>query len=154
MLTSELSSRFDDVLTRLLAKTSATRTTLRLDDAKLGFHVDDVVGEARREGAKSLRGQTVMNQRELTTVQWLECERRALIQGDLSKTDVPPPPPLVAIYGVTAQMLGPVIRNDGLQGWVSVHFCDGPRIWSENDVTALNGAVAEVSALLDEVDAS
>lgn len=150
MTTPNLAAYFDRILDRLLVATSASRTTLRLDDEKLGLHVDDVAGESLREGVKSLRGQTAMNQRELTTVQWLERERRNLIQPDFSATDVPPPAALREIYGVKAQMLGPVIVDGRLKGWVSAHFCEGPRIWSDEDVSHLDQAVSDVLLLLNK----
>lgn len=149
MKAAELTHRFDDILDRLLKATAATRTTLRLDDPALGFQVDDVVGEAKFGDVKSLRGQTAMNQRELNTVQWMELNRKPLIQSDLATSEVAAPPALIAIYGVQAQMLGPVIRRGAMQGWVSVHFCDGPRDWSDADKTALERSVREVADALD-----
>ncbi len=153
MKAAELSRRFDDILDRLLKATSATRTTLRLDDPALGFQVDDVVGEAKfGDDVKSLRGQTAMNQRELNTVQWMELNRKPLIQSDLARSEVAAPPALIAIYGVQAQMLGPVIRRGAMQGWVSVHFCDGPRDWSDADKSALDRSVREVADALDAAE--
>jgi len=151
---AELSHRFDDILDRLLKTTAATRTTFRLDDPTLGFRVDDVAGEARLGHAKSLRGQTAMKQRELSTVQWMELNRKPLIQSDLATSAIAAPPALIAIYGVQAQMLGPVIRRGAMQGWVSVHFCDGPRDWSDTDKAALDHAVREVADALDAAEAA
>ena len=75
---------------------SASRTTLRLDDAQYGFHVDDVVGEALAPGeTKSLRGQTSINQRAAATAQWVEKNRRLLVQADLSRDEPRAPEALI-----------------------------------------------------------
>jgi hypothetical protein len=44
---AKLQATFDAILANLLAAIEATGTTLRLDDATLGFSVADVAGEAR-----------------------------------------------------------------------------------------------------------
>src|SRR5262245_58780975 len=74
---------FDAILAELLRETRASRTTLRLDDTHHGFHIDDVVAEARAPGEESLRGQTSINQREAATAQWIERNRCLLVQNDL-----------------------------------------------------------------------
>jgi len=145
--------KFDAVLSTLLDRTKASRTTLRIDHPALGFHVNDPAGEARRPEEKSLRGVTSLDQRALETVKWLDREQRPLIQSDLLNTDIPAPAALIEVYGARAQMLGPLIRDNALQGWVSVHYCKGPREWSEADRAALDDAVRSVNAILAEAAA-
>jgi maleate isomerase len=145
-----MSQQFDSLLDELLRATGSSRTTLRLDWPELGFHVNDVAGEALMPGEKSLRGQTGINQRAATTVQWLDRERRSLIQDDFATTDVPPPPALIEIYGAGAQMLAPVIRNDALQGWVSVHYTGSAHHWSHTNVEAIEMAARRVRELIDQ----
>jgi maleate isomerase len=142
--------QFDALLDQLLRATGSSRTTLRLDWPELGFHVDDVAGEALAPGEKSLRGQTGINQRAASTVQWLDRERRSLIQDDFTTTDVPPPPALIEVYGAGAQMLAPVIRNDALQGWVSVHYTGSAHHWSHTNVEAIETAARRVRELIDQ----
>jgi maleate isomerase len=146
---STISQQFDALLGELLRATESSRTTLRVDWPKLGFHVNDVAGEALAPGEKSLRGQTGINQRAAATVQWLDRERRLLIQDDFTTADVPPPPALIEVYGAGAQMLAPVIRNDALQGWVSVHYSGVPHHWSGTDVKAIETAALRVRELID-----
>ena len=67
---------FDAILSELINTIDASRTTLRLDDATDGFHIDDVVAEALAPGENSLRGQTSINQRAAATAQWVEKNRR------------------------------------------------------------------------------
>jgi maleate isomerase len=119
-----MSHQFDALLDQLPRATGSSRTTLRLDWPELGFHVDDFAGKALVPGEKSLRGQRGINQRAVATVQWLDRERRSLIQDDFTTTDVPSPslPALIEACGARAQMFAPVIRNGALQGWVSVHY--------------------------------
>ncbi|MCS0503279.1 GAF domain-containing protein [Ancylobacter mangrovi] len=144
----DIGGRFDAVLSALLDGTAGSRTTLRIDLPEFGFHVNDVAGEARRPEEKSLRGETGIDQRAVETVKWLDRERRPLIQGDLSNTDVPAPKALIDIYGARAQMLAPIIVKDALQGWISVHYSKGARDWSAADTAALDEAVKSVQAII------
>ena len=45
-------------------------------------------------------------------------------------------------------MLAPVVSDDRLVGIVSVHYSDGPRTWTEEDVSALEEAVEQVERAL------
>ena len=139
-----LRKRFDAILADLLTTTGASRTTLRLDDARYGFHIDDVVAEALAPGENSLRGQTSINQRAAATARWVERNRRLLVQSDLSTGEPRAPDALIKLYRVRAQMLAPVERQGRLDGWISVHEARGPRSWSERDQTALEKAVDQV----------
>jgi maleate isomerase len=129
-------------LEQLLAATGASRVTVRLDLPQLGFGVDDVAAEARQDGVASLKGQTAINQRAAATVQWLERERRLLVQNDLAGADPAPPQQLVEIYCARAQVLAPLEREGNLVGWISVHENRGPRHWSNEDQRALETAAA------------
>ena len=139
-----LRKTFDAVLAELLETIGASRTTLRLDDAKYGFHIDDVVAEAVVPGENSLRGQTSIDQRAAATALWVEKNRRLLVQSDLSVGEPRAPDALVKLYGVRAQMLAPVEREGRLDGWISVHEARGPRNWTEQDQAALRRAVEQV----------
>jgi maleate isomerase len=135
---------FDAILGELREATDASRTTLRLDDKAYGFHVDDVAGEAVAPGQPSLRGQTSIDQRAAATAQWIETNRRLLVQDDLAHGDPRPPEALIRLYGVRAQMLAPLEREGRLDGWISVHDAHGPRQWSEQEQAAALDAVARV----------
>ena len=45
-------------------------------------------------------------------------------------------------------MLAPVVRDDSLVGIVSVHYSQGSRTWTDDDVAALEEAVEQVLAEL------
>jgi maleate isomerase len=147
--TEAVVARLEAVLTALRDQFQASRVTLRLDAPGRGFHVDDVAAEALTPGVRSLRGQTSIDQRAAGTIRWLERERRVLVQDDLRGVEPAPPPELVELYGTTAQMLGPLVRDGALVGWMSVHYNDGPRRWTQADVAALETAITAVHRVLD-----
>jgi maleate isomerase len=144
-----LRATLDALLQELLTATGASRTTIRLDWPNYDMQVDDVIAEALAPGVASLRGQTSINQRAAGTIQWLDRERRLLVQERLDDAEPAPPEALVRIYGAKAQMLAPLIRDNVLQGWVSVHYNPGPRRWSADDERAFEDVVRKVHAALD-----
>jgi GAF domain-containing protein len=140
---------FDAILANLLDEIDASRTTLRLDDAVLGFSVADVAGEAHLPSEKSLHGQTSINQRAAATAQWIEEHRRLLVQNDFTVRALRPPEALLQLYGVKAQMLAPVIREGRLDGWVSVHETRRTRKWSKKEQAATIAAAKQVLKALE-----
>ena len=148
--TAELQARLDAILAALRDATGAARVTFRVDLPERGVDCNDVVAEAVAPGVASLRGQTAIDQRAAGSIRWLDTNKRPLVQGDLSgPVDPAPPPELMSAFGVTAQMLGPVVRGDMLTGWISVHYERGPRPWSEADVKALETTIEHVQRELD-----
>lgn len=146
----EVFSKLDVILTELLAVTRASRTTIRLDIPELNVGVDDVYAEATAPGVASLRLDSSLNQRSLGTVQWLDQHRELLIQEDCINAEVPPPQALMGVYGVKAQVLGPLIWHDRLVGWISVHHLPGTREWTEQDIAALRSAMGRAKSLLEQ----
>ena len=134
----ELAEELEAQLTALLTATKASRVTLRLDLPKYAFHVDDVAAEARKPGVTSLKGQTSIDQRRAPTVIWLDRERRLLVQPDLLLADPAPPPALIQVYGTTAQMLAPLVIDNALVGWISVHHNGGAREWKHDEIATLS----------------
>ena len=141
---------FQVIMEDLLRSTESSRTTLRLDLPDQGAGLDAVVAEALAPGVRSLRGDTsIRNLRDVSTVRFLETQRRPLVQNDCSADDLAPPPELIELYGVKAQMLAPIVREDRLVGVLSVHYAPGPRDWSAEDVAALREATERVQRELD-----
>jgi len=136
---------FQATIETLLQRTGASRTTLRLDRPE-GFF--PVVAEALAPGIRSIADDTSIDLGASPTFQSLEHERRLLIQADLLAADPAPPTELIELYGARAQMLAPVVRDDALAGIVSVHYAQGPREWTDDDVAALEEAAAQVLAEL------
>jgi maleate isomerase len=140
----------EKTMATLLQSTAASRTTLRLDIPEHNCHVDTVCAEAVAPGIAQLKLNSSLNQRSLATVQWLEANRELLIQNDCANAAVKPPQALMGIYGVKAQMLAPLMAQDQVFGWLSVHYVVGTRTWNERDIAALQSAAAQVSRVLQE----
>jgi maleate isomerase len=138
---------FETVLKELLRAVGASRTTLRLDTPGQDF---PVVAEARAEGVASIAAETSISQRGAATAQRLFETRKPLIQADCAHADPPPPNELLTVYGVQAQMLGPILQDGRVIGWVSVHYLPNPRKWGEEDVAALRQAMNRVEEALGE----
>ena len=139
-----------EILEDLLRATDASRTTLRLDLSDQDAGLDAVVAEALAPGVRSIRDDTsIRNLRGVSTVRFLEEQRRVLVQNDCLADDLAPPSELIEVYGVKAQMLAPIVREDRLVGVISVHYAPGPRDWSSENVAVLQEAVERVQRALD-----
>lgn len=149
--TEELVGKFKGILEELLAKTKASRTTLRLDVPERGFHVNGVVAEALASGVKSIATETSLQQRKSQTASYLEQHRKILVQSDCANAIPSPPKELMQIYGTKAQMLAPIVRGADMVGWLSVHYNPSTREWSRDDVVALEIALAATHKQLDMI---
>ena len=139
-----------EILEDLLRAADASRTTLRLDLSDQDAGLDAVVAEALAPGVRSLRDDTsIRNLRGTSTVRFLEEQRRPLVQNDCLADDLAPPPELIELYGVRAQMLAPIVPEGRLAGVISVHYVPGPRQWSAEDIAALREAAERVQRELD-----
>jgi len=160
----------DDVLAAccraLLERTGVDRVTVRVDLPQAGWAVDTVAAEACRPGTRSIAGDSSLDQRRLQTVTWLEQHRKPLVQPDFSLPPFPPPE-LVDIYGVRAQILVPLdlgadddsvgerdsagegVSGGLLVGWLSVHSGQ-VRPWTELDIAAACTTAAAISELFHQ----
>jgi maleate isomerase len=141
--------RFQEMLDELLARTQAGRTTIRLDLPSHGLHVDRVAGESHRSGVRSIRKDGSLDQWAMPTVKWLELHQEPLVQNDFATDPPPVSPALVDVYGVRAQMLGPLVMSRRMVGWISVHEVAGPRRWSPADRQALDEAIRTALDVLE-----
>ena len=144
-----LRERAQVICAELLEATSCDRTTLRLDLPAIGLHVDLVTAEVTGPGARSIRFDASLDQRRLNTVAWMEQSRRDLVQPEFA-ADPRPPAALVDVYGVRAQMLGPVIADSRMVGWFSAHSLR-ERPWSAGDQEALDRARKQAAELVTGV---
>ena len=136
---------FQEILEDLLKSTAASRTTVRLDMPGQNLHLDAVAAEALAPGVRSMKDDTSINNlRKASTYEFVEEERRILVQNDCLTADPAPPAALIDFYGVKAQMLGPIVLDDSVIGIISVHYTPGPREWTHKDVAALRDAVERV----------
>jgi maleate isomerase len=147
----KMQQALQEIVSGLLEETDASRTTLRLDLPEFGIGVDDPVAEACMPGVRPLKGETSIDQRSLNTVRWIEKHGACMVQESCRDADPAPPKALIDVYGVEAQMLGPVVRDGKLAAWLSVHENRSSRKWTEDEVAALQSAVARVHEVLDRV---
>jgi maleate isomerase len=76
----------------------------------------------------------------------------ATSQEDCANSEVSPPKDLLKVYGVKAQMLGPLIWDHKLVGFISVHYTPSTRHWSHNDIAALDNAKERVMSRLKQAE--
>jgi maleate isomerase len=150
LASGSLRAALQSVTQELLERTGADRTTLRVDVPEHDLVVDLTAAESLRPAVRSIRRDAGLDQRRLNTVQWVEAHRTNLVQPHF-RGDPAPPQALIEVYGVKAQMLGPVQGRQGgnpaLVGWLSAHSLT-EREWSRDDIAALDAARAAVERLL------
>jgi maleate isomerase len=148
----EVLAKLESIMNDLLKDTSASRTTIRIDIPDKNCHVDMVAAEAVAPGIPGLKVDSSLNQWSLATVQWLEANKQILVQDDCQNAPVPPPKALMNVYGVKAQMLYPLIWQDEVLGWVSVHYIPSVRHWTEADIEAIGAASNRVKKVLEQAN--
>ena len=159
MADSDLKSQTLDALAGLLdalrSDTDAGRTTVRIDDCRLGFHVDTVAAESLSEGVHSILTLNTLDQRNAAAVKWLENNRRTFVMNDTLDPwdpEVAPEREVVEAYGIRSEMVAPVIKDDDVVAWVSVHYTRGPRIWTDAEIARIEAACRGVREVLEGVD--
>jgi maleate isomerase len=136
------------ILEGLLQKTDASRTTLRIDIPEQNSSINAPIIEVLAPGILSIKSLAPLEQRKLPTVIFMEEKRINLIQEDCVNSDVSPPKDLIKTYGVKAQMLGPLIWDHKLIGFISVHYTPSTRHWSDKDIAALDDVKERVMSHL------
>lgn len=144
----ELRSYLKTICEDLLAEINADRTTIRLDIPKLSIGVDLAIAEAVKIGVSTISNDSSLNQRDLETIRWLEKYRCPLIQSNFTVAPWPPSA-LIDLYGVKAQMLGPIIMDRNLIGWISVHSLT-ERAWSCREQNLLRDRANQLTVVLGE----
>ena len=104
--------------------------------------------ESLAPGINSIAGDRTIPIRESETFQWVERERRVLVQYDILSSPIAPAPALTGPYRARSQMLAPVFRGDDLIALVSVHQVGELRHWTPEEVALVEGAVERVEAEL------
>jgi maleate isomerase len=129
--------------------TGASRVTIRLRTGE-DF---PVTAESLADDVPSLRDVQI-DPRAGATFDFLSTERRLLVQSDVSRQELAPPPEIVAMYGIRSQMVAPVTRGDELAALISVHDVTRTRVWSEDEQAAIGRAATEVATLLARATAA
>lgn len=140
-------STLETVVRRLLAKTGASRVTLRQDVP--GDYVFPVTHEALAPGVRSLLEERTVDLRTQPVLAELE-QGRQVVQDDsrAAYADVAFQRMLRAYGGLSAQIVTPILRDDRLVAIVSVHELRGPRVWKPAEVAAATLAADEVKPQL------
>lgn len=143
-----LSIRIEHVprLRELLEAVGASRTTLRLEPEEcrrleVGERMP-VIAEALADGVPSLLGGVSLDIREGPTLPRMIETLGNLVVEDCDTSPYAPPQKLRDVYGVDAEMLGPLVHHGRLVGMVSVHYNDGPRAWTPEQIALLDAACA------------
>jgi maleate isomerase len=147
---NETISELQLILKDLLQLTDASRTTVRMDIPEQNSNMDVALVEALAPGIDSIKSLSSLVQRKLPTVIFMDEKRINLIQEDCANAEVSPPKDLISAYGVKAQMLGPLVWEQELFGFISVHYIPSIRHWSQQDIAALDDAKQRVIACLKQ----
>ncbi len=139
------------ILDDLRIDVSGGRTTVRLDDCGLGFHVDTVAAESLSEGVHSIKTQNSLDQKNAAAVKWLDKNRITFVMNDCMNpwdAAVAPEKEVIETYGIRSEMVAPVIMGDELIGWVSCHYTKGARIWTDDEIARIEKACDDVRSLI------
>lgn len=138
--------KVEPILESLLKDANASRTTLRVDLPQFGFNVNGPAAEALAPGVHSIKDKTSLDQRNAVAVKWLEKNRRVFVENDCMNTtpDVAPEKEVTGDYGICSEMVAPIIHNDYLIGWVSVHNILGPHQWTSLEIAAIEQACSQL----------
>ena len=135
------------VVERLLARTKASRVTLRQDLP--GDYAFPVTHEALAPGVASLMEERTVDLRTQPVVAEL-ARGRQVVQDDCGAAyDDESFRRMRQTYGgLAAQIVTPILRNEQLVAIVSVHQLGVPRAWTREEVAAATLAAEEVEKLL------
>jgi GAF domain-containing protein len=126
---------FGGLMENLLEATKASRTTLRVVGVDGSAYL---LAERRSDAAvPSMGSGAQVDPRAFPTYTYLEESRSLLVQNDTRVALVAPPPALIEVHRVFAQMLAPVVVEGQFVGTISVHLIDSPREWAEGQIDAL-----------------
>lgn len=132
------------IVEELRAATDSSRVTVRGPVAGSGSGTTiALLAEDLAPGVASMVDGPQAGIAEAETYTYLRETHEVLIQPDCA-VGPRPPESLTGLFGVRAQMLGPLVVGGELVGTVSVHDQRGTRDWSDADAAALARAVARV----------
>lgn len=154
-LKSKTVATLHEILESLRLDVSGGRTTVRLDDCGLGFHVDTVAAESLSEGVHSIKPHSSLDQKNAAAVKWLEKNRYTFVMDDcMNPWDpvVAPEKEVIEIYGIRSEMVSPVIKDDALIGWVSCHYTKGARVWTKDEIARIEAACDAVRDTIAAVE--
>jgi GAF domain-containing protein len=135
------------ILDDLLARTGASRVTLRRDVP--GDYAFPVTDEALAEGVESLHAERTVDLRTQPVVLELQQGRQVVQDDSRAAFDDPAYRRMLETYGgLAAQIVTPVFVGEHLAAIVSLHQLGVPRRWTEAEIEACRAAAAQVADLL------
>ncbi len=141
-------AEIEAILDELLARTGASRVTLRQDLP--GERAFPVTHEALAPGAGSLRGERTIDLRGQPVALEVAAGRQ-VVQDDCAAEfeDDAAFHRMREVYGgLAAQVVTPVLVGGRVAGIVSVHDLRGPRHWTGDEIEACDAAAARVAEAL------
>ena len=142
---------------QLRVELNTNRTTIRIDSEALGLALESVAVESLAHGVKAIKSTTTPGLRNGNAPRWLMSHRRTFVMDDClnpAQPELAPEPYVIETYGVHAEMVSPVFKDQQLIGIISVHHTVGPRQWTPTEVAGIETACKRVANLLGEIDSA
>jgi GAF domain-containing protein len=137
----------EPILEELLARTGASRVTLRQDLP--GDYAFPVTHEALAPGAGSLRDERTVDLRTQPVVRRLAQGEQVVQEDSRTAFDDPAYQRMLEAYGgLAAQIVTPVLVDGVLAAIVSLHQLGEPRSWTTEEAELCVAAAERIRALL------
>lgn len=142
-----MAARVESTLEKLLARTGASRVTLRQDLP--GDYAFPVTYEALAPGVGSLRDERTVDLRTQPVVQLLVQGEQVVQEDSRAAFDDPAYQRMLEAYGgLAAQIVTPVLVDGALAAIVSLHQLGETRRWTPAEVALCSAAAEEIRGLL------
>jgi GAF domain-containing protein len=140
-------AEIDDVLQDLLARTGASRVTLR--QSLPGDYAFPVTYEALAPGVGSLKDERTVDLRNQPVALEVRAGRQVVQNDCATAYDDPAFHRMRETYGgLASQIVTPVTTNGEVTGIVSLHQLGSPRQWTDAEIEACRAAAERVAELL------
>jgi GAF domain-containing protein len=140
-------SEINVILADLLARTDASRVTLRQDEP--GDYAFPVTHESLAPGVSSLRQERTVDLKTQPVVALLRNGGQVVQDDTRAAFDDPEFQKMLDTYGgLAAQIVTPILRDGRLVAIVSLHQLGQPRRWTPDEVAAASLAAQRLGELL------
>jgi GAF domain-containing protein len=131
------------LLQNLLAKTGASRVTLRQGEDFAVSH------EARAPGVPSIRGEQTIDLRRQPVALEVAAGRQVVQADSRAAYDDPEFQRMLEAYGgLAAQIVTPVFRNGEVEAILSLHQLGEPRAWTDEEIQRCRVTAERIAELL------
>jgi GAF domain-containing protein len=137
----------EEILEDLLASLGADRVTLRRNLP--GDQAFPVTDEARAAGVASLRDERTIDLRTQPVALEVAAGRQVVQDDCATAYDDPAFHRMLEVYGgLAAQIVTPVLKEERVEGIVSVHQLATPRRWAAAEIARCTSGAAALAELL------